>query len=51
MSVEEACLLLSHLQTELDEFGSFECETYTERFDIVQAISIILAYIDLNNQT
>lgn len=51
MSINEACLLLSHLQTELDEFGSYECETYAERFDIVQAISIILAYIDLNNQT
>ena len=51
MSINDACLLLSHLQTELDEYGSFECETYSERFDIVQAISIILAYIDLNNQT
>lgn len=51
MTIEESCLMLSHLQTELDEFGSYECETYAERFDIVQAISIILAYIDINNQT
>ena len=46
MTVEDACLQLSHLQTELDEFGEIECETYEERFDYVQAISVILAYID-----
>lgn len=51
MTVEEACLILSHLQTELDEFGEYECETYKERFDIVNAISVILSYIDRSNQT